>query len=100
VTLQRQSTIRNQPERSCIACSAKNKSEALLRVRFNREQLTLGSGRDGRKLIGRSAYVCPRAACVEKAIAKRAFARSFRTNAYVSDALKEQLRAAVKNLNG
>jgi predicted RNA-binding protein YlxR (DUF448 family) len=100
VTLQRQSTIRHQPQRTCIACGAKNKPEALLRVRFNREQLTLGTGPDGRKLIGRSAYLCPRAACVEKSIAKRAFARSFRTNAYVSDALKQQLRAAVENLNG
>lgn len=100
MSLQRQSTQRHRPERSCIACGTKNSPDALLRVRFNRDALMLGTGPGGRKLVGRSAYVCPHAACVEKAIAKRAFARSFRTNAHVSDALKQQLRAAVENLNG
>jgi predicted RNA-binding protein YlxR (DUF448 family) len=89
------SSERRSSERTCIACGTKNSPDAFLRVRFHNGALTLGSGTNGHKLFGRSAYLCPRAACVEKAIAKRAFARSFRTDAFVSDALKQQLRATV-----
>ncbi|HEX8552006.1 MAG TPA: YlxR family protein [Abditibacteriaceae bacterium] len=79
----------HSPLRSCIACGTKNSPDSFLRVRTCGGALELG-GKNGR-----SAYVCKSAACIEKAIAKRAFARSFRNNVFVSDELKHALRSAV-----
>ena len=84
-----------QPQRTCIACGAKNSPDALLRIRHHGGALAFCNGRDGRSMPGRSAYICRRAACVDSALAKRAFERSFRAKIYVSDAVKQGLRAAL-----
>ena len=97
MTLQRKEP-QATPQRTCIACGQKHSPDTLLRVRRYQGELAVCSGRDGRKKLGRSAYLCARGACVEKALAKRAFDRSFRAKIYVSDEVKQSLRAALDAL--
>jgi predicted RNA-binding protein YlxR (DUF448 family) len=52
---------------------------------------------DGGPRGGRGAYLCPRQACLDKALRKRSFARALRRTVEVCD---EDLRAAVTRAAG
>ena len=63
------------PVRTCIGCGQKRPQTELLRFVAPQGMLT----RDPlRQATGRGAYTCPRIACLERATARQAFARTLR----------------------
>jgi uncharacterized protein len=66
--------------RTCTGCGRKAPKEELARFVSAAGKLTPDpSGR----APGRGAYTCPRSACFERAVARRAFSRTLRTNVRV-----------------
>jgi len=63
------------PERSCITCRIKGAKGELLRIAEGPEGPVLDYLE---KLPGRGAYVCPRAACIKKALEPGALSRAFK----------------------
>ena len=63
------------PTRSCIACRTKQQQPRMLRYALQGRELVPRVG--VRALPGRSAYLCPRRACLERALKRRAFGRAF-----------------------
>jgi len=79
----------HQPERSCVACRHKRPKRDLLRIAL---------GTDGRLTIdlrrrapGRGAYLCPSAACWERAAAGQQLSAALRTD--LNDADRSLLQA-------
>ena len=65
-----------EPERSCVACRAVAPVSELLRLTVSPDgELVLDSRR---RLGGRGAHVCRDRACIERAVARRAFDRALR----------------------
>ncbi|MCB9477185.1 MAG: YlxR family protein [Deltaproteobacteria bacterium] len=82
----------HRPTRSCCACRRRFAWDALLRFT---------AGDDGRVVAdperrrpGRGAYLCPDAACVDKAIKKGALARGLRRRQLLVD--EHEVRAAME----
>lgn len=80
------------PVRTCVGCGRKAPQSEL--VRF--------SARDGvlvhdPKGTGRGAYTCPRLACFERAVSRRAFARTLRRNVDVDPGLARLYTGAEAN---
>ena len=86
------------PERTCIGCRRKRGRENLIRLMVGDGVVHVATG----QAQGRSAYLCPDAHCLEKALYKKAFGRAFRTAAHVDDSLTAEfvrtceLRKAVR----
>ena len=86
------------PERTCIGCRKKRERENLIRLGVGDGVVCVA----GRRVRGRSAYLCPDAHCLEQALRKKAFGRAFRTAARADDTLTEEflrtceLRKAVR----
>ncbi len=70
------------PERTCAGCGRKAPQPEL--VRFTAHEGRLVSGRTE---PGRGAYTCPRLACFERAVARRAFNRVLKQTVVVDSAL-------------
>ncbi len=70
------------PVRTCVGCGRKAPQSELYRF-------VVGDGtlRPGRLEPGRGAYTCPRLACFERAVARRAFARVLRRPVRVEPSL-------------
>jgi len=66
------------PERSCVACRIKGAKGELLRIAEGPEGPVLDYLE---KLPGRGAYVCPRAACITKALDPGVLSRAFKKKA-------------------
>jgi len=82
---------RKTPQRRCTGCmEMKNKKELIRVVRSPDEQYSLDFAG---KAAGRGAYICPDAACLEKARKQRGLERSFKQAVPqdVYDALLESL---------
>ncbi len=61
------------PQRSCIACKRKGDQTSFMRIASKTlDVLTPGPSQ------GRSAYVCPQAACLDAALAKGRLSRALR----------------------
>ena len=73
------------PTRTCVGCGRKAPQPELLR--FTAQHGTLVPDRE-RRLPGRGAYTCRSIACLERAAAGRAFARTLRRSVRVPDELK------------
>ncbi|HET6613449.1 MAG TPA: YlxR family protein [Kofleriaceae bacterium] len=77
-----------EPTRTCTGCGEKGDKSALWRV-------VAGDGRpvvdSTRARPGRGAYVHGRAACIERAVKRRAFARALGTPGSAEPALAEEL---------
>jgi uncharacterized protein len=69
-------------ERTCAGCGRKAPQRELLRFAARGGKLVAG-----RKEPGRGAYTCPRLACFERAVARRAFNRVLKQNLAVDPAL-------------
>ena len=69
------------PVRTCAGCGRKAPQEELLRFGARDGVLTPG------RAAGRGAYTCPRLACFERALARRAFNRILKQNVVVDPAL-------------
>jgi uncharacterized protein len=71
-----------EPIRSCIGCGRKAPQGQLLRFAALDGQLVPGKG-----VPGRGAYTCPRLACFERAVSRRAFNRTLRKTIRVDQEL-------------
>ncbi len=66
------------PIRTCVGCRATNAQGRLLRfVRRDDGHVIPGNSTRACDINGRGAYLCPRRACFDQAVKRRAFARSF-----------------------
>jgi uncharacterized protein len=63
------------PVRTCLGCRRKAPQDQLLRFVARKGELIADSAR---RLPGRGAYTCRKAACFEQAASRRAFARTLR----------------------
>ncbi len=68
------------PTRTCVGCRTRRPQPDLLRLARRSDGAVVLSGR---RLRGRSAYLCPDEACLDRAIKRRAFGRAFRGQAVV-----------------
>ena len=66
------------PIRTCAGCRAKGAQSRLLRF-ARRDDGHVVPANVTRDLSGRTAYLCPRRACLDQASKRRAFARTFGT---------------------
>ena len=73
--------MRHTPIRTCAGCGRKAPQVELVRFHAEDGQLVPGPG------SGRSAYTCPRLACFERALARRAFSRTLKRTVRVDPAL-------------
>ena len=71
------------PVRTCVGCGRTAPKREL--VRFAAVEGKLAPGRD---LPGRGVYTCPRLACFERAMARRAFSRGLRCPVVVEPELE------------
>jgi uncharacterized protein len=84
------------PQRTCIGCGeVKNKKDMVRIVRSPEGNVSLD--RSGKK-PGRGAYVCPDAACIEKAFQSKNLERTLQVK--VSPEIKEALLAELSHENG
>ena len=74
----------SEPIRTCVGCGRKAPQREL--VRFAAPSGILEADPERRR-PGRGAYTCRRAACFERAAARRAFARVLRRNVTVPSGL-------------
>lgn len=94
---------RRGPERRCIACGRRGPQESFLRFRA---QEVAGSVRvrmdePGNPRLGRGAYVCPRRACMDRALRRRALQKALRVSAIVNaDELLEALERLLEEETG
>ena len=63
------------PSRMCVVCRTRKEKKELIKVVKVGEDFVV-DGDD--KTFGRGAYVCKEGACLEKAVKKRAFDKSFK----------------------
>jgi hypothetical protein len=70
------------PVRTCVGCGEKAGQRELVRLRIEGERVVIDRDRKG----GRGAWLHPSAACLEKAVRRRALARAFRGRAASVDA--------------
>ncbi len=61
--------------RMCAGCMTRKAKDELIAIRIGQNGAEFGTGH----VSGRSAYLCPDAKCMEKAIRKKSFARNLRT---------------------
>jgi uncharacterized protein len=79
------------PERTCVGCRRRRAAVELIRCQ----------ARDGRLVVverpeaGRSAYLCPDAACLEQARKRRAFARALRAAVEMDDGFVSAFEGAL-----
>ncbi|MGI8607323.1 MAG: YlxR family protein [Gaiellaceae bacterium] len=77
------------PIRTCVGCGRKRPQAELLRFVAPQGLLTLDALRQA---TGRGAYTCPRIACLERATARQAFARTLRRRVTVRRPLDRFLK--------
>jgi predicted RNA-binding protein YlxR (DUF448 family) len=70
------------PTRTCVGCGRKAPQAELFRFGASNGVLV-----DDPKGAGRHAYTCTRLACFERAVARRAFARTLRQTVRIDPAL-------------
>jgi predicted RNA-binding protein YlxR (DUF448 family) len=70
------------PIRTCVGCGVRTAQRDLVRMRTEGERVIV----DRRRAGGRGAWLHADAACLERALRRRAFARALRTKDAVADA--------------
>lgn len=68
------------PTRTCVGCRTRRPQPELLRLTRRSDGAVV---RSGRRVRGRSAYLCPVEECLDRAIKRRGFSRAFRGQAVV-----------------
>ncbi len=71
-----------EPVRTCIGCGEKAGQRGLVRLRIEGERVVIDRERKG----GRGAWLHPAAACLDRAIRRRAIPRAFRGREAALDA--------------
>jgi len=79
------------PQRTCIGCRRKDDQESFLRVSRTSEGRVVVCDKGG---VGRTAYMCASAACIDAALMKEMLARALK--APVSEAQKEELKKELR----
>ncbi len=69
--------MKHQPERTCIGCRSVRKKDEAIRIIAGPEGVLIDYRE---KLEGRAAYICPRLACIERALKKEALSKAFHSN--------------------
>ena len=93
-----------KPQRTCVACRQSADQDSLIRYVLAPDGQVLVDYRH--KLPGRGSYTCFNKTCLESAVNKRQFQRSFHgqgvapTTEQLSDSLLEQLAARIEGLLG
>ena len=93
----------HRPERRCIACGRRGVQESFVRYRVEE---VAGSARvrmdaPGSPRLGRGAYVCPRRACMDRALRRRSLQKALRVSAIVNtDELLEALERLLEEETG
>jgi len=82
-------TAVSAPERMCLGCRGRRDRDELIRLQVRDGRVVPFEGR----AAGRGAYLCPDRACFEAALRRKAFARAFRSSAYVDERLWEAIEA-------
>jgi predicted RNA-binding protein YlxR (DUF448 family) len=78
--------------RTCVGCKLRTSKEQMIRFVCSRDgQIAVDLSSGG--MSGRGSYVCPRLACLEKALGKSAFSRAYRRNVNIS---REQLLTTLR----
>jgi predicted RNA-binding protein YlxR (DUF448 family) len=72
------SRSKETPTRTCAGCRAKGAQDRLLRF-ARRADGHVVPAKVTRDLSGRTTYLCPRRACLDQAVKRRAFTRAFGT---------------------
>ena len=72
-----------EPTRTCVGCRAKSAQSRLLRFRLDGARVVPALRGRPPARDGRSAYLCPKRSCLERAISRRAFTRAFSSRASV-----------------
>jgi predicted RNA-binding protein YlxR (DUF448 family) len=65
------------PERTCVGCRSRHMQDELIRLALVDGRVTVA----GQAPRGRSAYLCAREECLDKALKRAAFKRAFRSEA-------------------
>ncbi len=81
-----------KPVRECVSCGKKDSKQNMLRVACTGETVSLDPLG---KAPGRGAYVCKNRECIENAILKKRFNRSFRKN--IGSEIYESLSGFAEN---
>ena len=68
-------TIKKVPQRKCIGCNTSYSQNDLIRITLQNGKLQIDQEI---KAEGRGCYVCKNSSCIEKAIKKNAFQRTFK----------------------
>jgi len=80
----------SEPERTCAGCGQRRPQSQLVRLSVDAAGALRVGGRDAR-----GTYLCPLAACVERAVRTRAIPRRLRANPVLPDDLMEQVERAL-----
>jgi len=82
-----------QPVRTCVGCGQPAAWAALVRVRARGGWVVVDAARSG----GRGAWLHPAEACLDRALARRAFARALRADVAVdARALRTELTVGAR----
>jgi predicted RNA-binding protein YlxR (DUF448 family) len=86
------------PERQCVGCGRRGPQDSFVRLSLREE---IGVERvvvaDSKRHSGRSAYLCRQQSCLERALARKAFQRAFRTSVEVDKEFLESKILTVKS---
>lgn len=85
--------IKKVPQRQCIGCHEMKNKKDLIRI-VKTEDAGMIIDLTGKK-NGRGAYICPNAACLEKAAASRGLERSFKMQ--IDKSVYENLKKELEN---
>ena len=85
----------HQPIRSCVGCGKKQSPRLMLRVASHDGAAPIVNA--AQRAVGRGAYVCCEAKCVEKAIARRAFERSLKLKCGLPQNARDEIVQAVED---
>lgn len=81
------------PQRQCIGCGRKGPQSEFIRLTLDQaESPPRVLIADRRHHQGRGAYLCPRLACLDQALRRKAFARAFRQPVNVN---REEIASAM-----
>ncbi|HVO17774.1 MAG TPA: DUF448 domain-containing protein [Anaeromyxobacter sp.] len=82
-----------QPVRTCVGCGQPAARTALVRLRARGGSVVVDAARSG----GRGAWLHPAGACLDRALARRAFARALRAEVQVdAQAIRTELTVGVR----
>jgi predicted RNA-binding protein YlxR (DUF448 family) len=86
--------MKHHPERTCIGCRSILKKDDVIRIIAGPAGVLIDYRE---KLEGRAAYICPRVACIEKALRKETLMKALRINVKPPDvsAFVSQLEADI-----